>query len=80
MKKISLFSKVIILLIISFKNIKNNAKEYRAFSILKSDKDLLKPMIKLNAEFELIKMKNGMEGLLIFYNFNKFWTKIIINF
>lgn len=65
MKKISLFSKVIILLIISFKNIKNDAKEYRAFSILKSDKDLLKPMIKLNAEFELIKMKNGMEGLLI---------------
>ena len=35
------------------------------FQILKKDKDFNKPMIKLNAEFELIKMKNGMIGLLI---------------
>ena len=35
------------------------------FTILFSDNDFLKPNIKLNAEFELIKMKNGMIGLLI---------------
>ena len=38
----------------------------RTFDILKSDKDFIKPNIKLNAEFELIKMKNGMVGLLIY--------------
>ena len=37
----------------------------KPFQILKTDKDFNKPMIKLNAEFELIKMKNGMIGLLI---------------
>ena len=37
----------------------------RNFTILKHDKDFIKPKIKLNAEFELIKMKNGMKGLLI---------------
>ena len=40
----------------------NNTK---SFSILKSDKDFIKPIIKLNAEFELIKMQNGLTGLLI---------------
>jgi len=35
------------------------------FTILTSDNEFLKPNIKLNAEFELIKMKNGMIGLLI---------------
>ena len=38
----------------------------RTFDIIKLDKDFIKPNIKLNAEFELIKMKNGMEGLLIY--------------
>ena len=41
---------------------KNNTKY---FTILKSDNDFSKPMIKLNAEFEMIKMENGMKGLLI---------------
>ena len=39
--------------------------DVRNFTILKHDKDIIKPKIKLNAEFELIKMKNGMKGLLI---------------
>ena len=65
MRKCNLLSKLIILFIISFKNIKNKVEEDKSFSIIKSDKDLLKPMVKLNAEFELIKMKNGMEGLII---------------
>ena len=39
--------------------------EKKAFKILKSDKDFQKPDIKLNAEFQLIKVNNGMTGLLI---------------
>ena len=35
------------------------------FTVLKYDKDFIKPKIKLAAEFELIQMKNGMKGLLI---------------
>ena len=40
-------------------------EEERHFTILKSDNDFSKPIIKLNAEFEMIKMENGMKGLLI---------------
>ena len=55
------------------KIIKSNIEEdNKSFQILKIDTDFNKPMIKLNAEFELIKMKNGMIGLLI----NDFYSTI----
>ena len=55
----------ILLIIIIIVNISQEKSEERNFTILKYDKDFIKPKIKLNAEFELIKMKNGMKGLLI---------------
>ena len=36
-----------------------------SFEILKKDSDFIKPNIRLNAEFKLIKTKNGMIGILI---------------
>ena len=57
-----LFS-IFLLLIKYIKTEDNN--DTKSFTILKSDKDFIKPMIKLNAEFELIKMQNGLTGLLI---------------
>ena len=65
------------ILIVYFKNSNNfndkdkndkkeeEIKEEKNFTIIKYDKDIPKPKIKLNFEFELIKMKNGMKGLLI---------------
>ena len=35
------------------------------FTVLKTDKDIKKPNIKLNAEFQLVKSNNGMIGLLV---------------
>ena len=46
-------------------NCQTQEKE-KLFFILTSDKDCNKPMSKLNAEFELIQMKNGMKCLLIY--------------
>ena len=40
-------------------------KEEKNLTVLKSDNEFIKPNITLNAEFELIEMKNGMKGLLI---------------
>ena len=51
---------VTIILIFLLKKDKKNA-----FVVLFNDKDFIKPKIKLNAEFKLIKMNNGMNGLLI---------------
>ena len=67
MKKLNLFSINIIIylyIIIITKTvfIENN----KTFSIIKSNEDFNKPKIKLNVEFQLIKMKNGMIGLLIY--------------
>ena len=45
----------------------------RNLTILKYDKDFIKPKIKLHAEFELIKMKNGMKGLLIHDPFTTYY-------
>ena len=52
---------IIILVIVLKKNDNNNDK----FEILKKDSDFIKPNIRLNAEFQLVKTKNGMIGLLI---------------
>ena len=63
---------LIIILIIIFEISKSKVEE-RNFTILKYDKDFIKPKIKLNAEFELIKMKNGMKGLLIHDPFTTYY-------
>ena len=55
----------ILLILIYIIKLSQEKNEDRNFTILKYDKDFIKPKIKLNAEFELIKMKNGMKGLLI---------------
>ena len=34
-------------------------------TVIKSNKEIVRPNVKLNAELELVKMKNGMTGLLI---------------
>lgn len=73
MKKLNLFSINIIIylyIIIITKTvfIENN----KTFSVVKSNEDFNKPKIKLNVEFELIKMKNGMIGLLIYDPYSKF--------
>ena len=68
MKNYYLLTKIFILLLFIPKIIQTQDKQVqddRLFSILKLDKDFIKPMTKLNAEFELIQMKNGMKGLLI---------------
>ena len=43
----------------------NIPKSSNSFQILLKDKDFIKPNIKINSEFELVKTKNGMTGLLI---------------
>ena len=55
----------LIIIIICILKITKEKLKNRNFTILKYDKDFVKPKIKLTAEFELIKMKNGMKGLLI---------------
>ena len=67
MKKYDLFFLIFILFpfISKLINCQTQEKE-KPFSILTSDKDCNKPMSKLNAEFELIQMKNGMKCLLIY--------------
>ena len=40
-------------------------RENNNLTVIKSNKEIAKPNVKLNAELELVKMKNGMTGLLI---------------
>ena len=40
-------------------------KNILPFEIIKNDSDFIKPPIKLNAEFKLVRTQNGMIGLLI---------------
>ena len=40
-------------------------KEHNNLTVIKSNEEIVKPNVKLNAELELVKMKNGMTGLLI---------------
>ena len=54
---------VTLIIIILFK--KDDDKDGNAFKVLKYDKDFIKPNIKLDLEFELVKVQNGMEGLII---------------
>ena len=58
------------LFIVSFVNILIISHEklnesFRDFTVLKYDSEFIKPKIKLTSEFELIKLANGMKGLLI---------------
>ena len=39
--------------------------EENSYEVIKKDSDFIKPKIRLNAEFKLIKTKNGMTGILI---------------
>ena len=50
----------------------NHAKNINNIKVLKYDKDFIKPKIKLNAEFELVKVKNNMKGFLISDSFSSF--------
>ena len=43
----------------------NINKKKEVLTILKKDNDIERPNKKLNAEFELVKMENGMTGILI---------------
>ena len=68
MKKYYLLTKIFTIFLFIPKIIQTKdkqVKDNKLFSILKLDKDFIKPKIKLNSEFELIEMKNGMHGLLI---------------
>ena len=40
-------------------------RENNNLTVIKSNKEIAKPNVKLNAELEFVKMKNGMIGLLI---------------
>ena len=60
-----IISGVVVYIFISLLKNLNKKEVKKNFTILFTDNDFLKPNIKLNAEFELIKMKNGMIGLLI---------------
>ena len=62
-----------ILIIICILKITKEKFKNRNFTILKYDKDFIKPKIKLNAEFELIKMQNGMKGILIHDPFTTYY-------
>ena len=64
--------KIIIIFIYILQKTKEKSTN-RNFTILKYDKDFIKPKIKLHAEFELIKMKNGMKGLLIHDPFTTYY-------
>jgi len=67
MKKYDLFFLIFILFLFITKFIDCQTQEKeKQFFILTSDKDFNKPMSKLNAEFELIQMKNGLKCLLIY--------------
>jgi secreted Zn-dependent insulinase-like peptidase len=77
--KISCFSKhkvtilisflIIILVVVSIILIvvlsRKSDEESIPFKVIKNDADFIKPNISLNANFKLIKTKNGMTGLLI---------------
>ena len=54
---------IIVKLFIKEKN--DNKDNEDVIKVLKYDKDFLKPNITFNATFELVKIKNGMTGLLI---------------
>ena len=56
---------IILFIVICFSKVITETNSEKNFTILKKDKEFIKPKIKLTAEFELIRMKNGMEGLLI---------------
>lgn len=56
---------IIILIIKNLGNKKDENKKDNDFIVLKYDKDISRPNISFNAEFELVKVKNGMTGLLI---------------
>ena len=84
--KINCFSKHKITIIVSFVIIllivatiililvltRKSDDEKNSFDILKNDADFIKPNIKLNAEFKLVKTKNGMIGLLIYDKYTKY--------
>lgn len=48
------------------------------FQILKNDSDLIKPNIKFNCEFQLVKTKNGMVGLLLNYPYSDY-SEVYLN-
>ena len=54
---------VTLIIIILFK--KDDDEDENTFKVLKYDKDFIKPNVKLDLEFELVKVQNGMEGLII---------------
>ena len=56
---------VILFVVACISKVSMEINSEKNFTILKYDKEFIKPKIKLRAEFELIRMKNGMEGLLI---------------
>ena len=56
---------VILFIVACISKVSMEINSEKNFTILKYDKEFIKPKIKLRAEFELIRMKNGMEGLLI---------------
>ena len=56
---------LVIVLIVELKKSDSDEDKDEAFTILKKDSDFIKPNIRLDAEFQLIKTKNGMIGLLI---------------
>ena len=64
MKTSYLLTNIFLSILLLIKSDEDN-EDIKTFTIIKSDNDFIKPKIKLNAEFELIKMKNGMTGLLI---------------
>ena len=47
------------------KRIRFGYREQNNLTVIKSNNEMVKPNVKLNAELELVKMKNGMRGLLI---------------
>ena len=54
---------LVIVLVVELK--KSDSDDDEAFEVLKKDSDFIKPNIRLDAEFQLIKTKNGMIGMLI---------------
>ena len=56
---------IIAVVLILFLSKNKDDDDEKSFKILKNDKDFIKPNIRNNAEFKLIKIKNGMTGLLI---------------
>ena len=55
----------IVLVVVLTKEEKKEEEEKKIYEIIKNEPDFIKPPIKLNAEFKLVRTKNGMLGLLI---------------